>query len=38
VAPLDLPASLTLAHPQLAAVGNQPVHLEQYNQLLEGRS
>jgi len=37
VAPQELPPALTLTHPQLAAVGNQPVYLEQYNQLLEGR-
>jgi hypothetical protein len=34
VSPQVLPTSLDLAHPKLAAVGNQPVHLEQYNQLL----
>jgi transposase len=32
-----LPA-LNLDHPKLIAVGQQPVRLEQYNQLLEGRS
>jgi len=32
-----LPPALDLAHSKLAAVGNQPVHLEQYNQLLEAR-
>jgi transposase len=29
--------SLELTHPKLASVGNQPVHLEQYNQLLGAR-
>ena len=37
VSPQDLPPALTLANPKLAAVGNQPVHLEQYNRLLEVR-
>lgn len=37
VSPRPLPASLDLAHPKLAAVGNQPVSLEQYNQLLGAR-
>jgi len=37
VAPQELPPARTLTHPQLAAVGHQPVYLEQYNQLLEGR-
>jgi hypothetical protein len=37
VSPQTLPTSLDLAHPKLAAVGNQPVHLEQYNQLLGAR-
>jgi hypothetical protein len=31
------PPKLELTHPKLAAVGNQPVCLEQYNQLLEAR-
>jgi transposase len=33
-----LPTALDLTNSKLAAVGNQPVHLEQYNQLLEARS
>jgi len=37
-APPELPLTLTLTQPQFAAVGHQPVHLEQYDQLLEGRS
>ncbi len=37
VSPQELLPSLTLAHPKLASVGNQAVHLEQYNQLLEVR-
>jgi hypothetical protein len=38
VSPQEIPSSLSLVHPKLTSVGNQPVHLEQYNQLLEGRS
>jgi hypothetical protein len=38
VSPQTMPSSLSLAHPKLTSVGNQPVQLEQYNQLLEGRS
>jgi transposase len=38
VSPQAMPSSLSLAHPKLTSVGNQPVQLEQYNQLLEGRS
>jgi transposase len=37
VSPREIPPSLELSHPQLASVGNQPVHLEQYNRLLETR-
>ena len=37
VSPQGSPAALELAHPQLAALGNQPVHLEQYDQLLGAR-
>jgi transposase len=37
VSPQELLPGLVLTHPQLTAVGNQPVHLEQYNQLLEVR-
>lgn len=36
--PEKIPPSLSLAHPKLTSVGNQPVRLEQYNQLLEVRS
>ena len=35
VSPQTLPPALDLAHSRLATVGNQPIHLEQYNQLLE---
>jgi hypothetical protein len=38
VSPQEIPSSLPLVHPNLTSVGNQPVHLEQYNQLLEARS
>jgi len=37
VSPQEILASLSLAHPKLTSVGNQPVHLEQYNRLLEVR-
>jgi hypothetical protein len=37
VSPNKVLPSLELTHPQLASVGNQPVHLEQYNRLLEAR-
>jgi transposase len=37
ISPALLPPKLELTHPKLAALGNQPVHLEQYNQLLEAR-
>jgi len=37
ISPALLPPKLALTHPKLAAVGNQPVRLEQYNQLLEAR-
>jgi len=37
ISPTLTPPSLELTHPKLAAVGNQPIHLEQYNQLLEAR-
>ena len=37
VSPQALPPALDLAHSRLATVGNQPIHLEQYNQLLEAR-
>jgi len=37
VSPNKIPPSLELTHPTLASVGNQPVHLEQYNRLLEAR-
>jgi len=37
LSPAELPASLDVTHPKLAEVGNQPLHLEQYNQLLEAR-
>lgn len=37
IAPPEVLPALTLAHPKLASVGNQPVHLEQYNRLLEER-
>jgi hypothetical protein len=37
VSPRELPPSLDLARSTLATVGNQPVRLEQYNQLLETR-
>jgi hypothetical protein len=36
--PQESPPTLVLDHPKLAAVGYQPVRLEQYNQLLEARS
>jgi len=36
--PEKIPPSLSLAHPKLTSVANQPVRLEQYNQLLEVRS
>ena len=38
LSPHESPPALVLDHPKLAAVGYQPVHLEQYNQLLEARS
>lgn len=34
LSPQPLPPALNLAHSKLAAIGNQPVSLEQYNQLL----
>jgi len=37
LAPQELLSALTLSHPKLSSVGNQPVHLEQYNRLLEVR-
>jgi len=37
LAPQELLPTLTLAHPKFSSVGNQPVHLEQYNRLLEVR-
>jgi transposase len=37
VSPVIQPTKLELTHPKLTAVGNQPVCLEQYNQLLEAR-
>jgi len=37
VSRMETPASLSLAHPKLISVGHQPIHLEQYNQLLEGK-
>ena len=37
VSPQPLPPSLDLTHSELATVGNQPVYLEQYNQLLGAR-
>lgn len=37
VSPQEAPPALVLTHPKLAAVGYQPVDLEQYNQLLEER-
>jgi len=37
LAPQELLPALTLAHPKFSSVGNQPVHLEQYNRLLEVR-
>jgi transposase len=37
VSPQVAPPALDLAHPSLTAVGNQPIRLEQYNQLLEAR-
>ncbi len=37
VSPNKVLPSLELTHPTLTSVGNQPVHLEQYNQLLEAR-
>jgi len=38
LSPQESPPALILDHPKLAAVGGQPVRLEQYNQLLEARS
>ena len=38
LSPQESPPALVLDHPKLAAVGYQPVRLEQYNQLLEARS
>ena len=38
LSPQESPPALALDHPKLAAVGYQPVCLEQYNQLLEARS
>jgi len=38
LSPQESPHALALDHPKLAAVGYQPVDLEQYNQLLEARS
>jgi hypothetical protein len=38
LSPQESPPALVLNHPKLAAVGYQPVRLEQYNQLLEARS
>jgi len=38
LSPQESPTALALDHPKLAAVGYQPVRLEQYNQLLEARS
>lgn len=35
--PATIPTSLGITHPRLLEVGNQPLHLEQYNQLLEMR-
>jgi len=35
LAPQEMAVSLSLTDPKLTAVGNQPIHLEQYNQLLE---
>lgn len=37
VSPQTIPPALDLTHPRLAAVGNQPICLEQYNQLLGAR-
>lgn len=37
LSPALVPPTLELTHSKLAAVGNQPVRLEQYNQLLEAR-
>jgi hypothetical protein len=37
LSPTTLPPALDLAHPKLATIGNQPVCLEQYNQLLGAR-
>jgi hypothetical protein len=37
LAPQELLPGLTLADPKFLSVGNQPVHLEQYNRLLEVR-
>ena len=37
LSPMSLPPALNIAHPKIAAIGNQPVCLEQYNQLLEAR-
>jgi len=38
LSPQESPSALVLNHPKLVAVGSQPIHLEQYNQLLEARS
>ncbi|MCJ7434050.1 MAG: IS21 family transposase [Anaerolineales bacterium] len=38
LSPQESPPALVLDHPKLAAVGYQPVRLEQYNQLLEAKS
>jgi len=38
LSPQESPPALTVDHPKLAAVGSQPICLEQYNQLLEARS
>lgn len=38
LSPPESPPALVLDHPKLVAVGSQPIHLEQYNQLLEARS
>ncbi len=38
LSPQESPPALVLDHPKLAAVGYQPIRLEQYNQLLEARS
>jgi hypothetical protein len=37
LSPPERPPSLNLAHPQLGAVGQQPVCIDQYNQLLRAR-